>query len=73
LNSTLITDEAIDEKLFVEITTTLFAAQKFDQPFKSWEEAAREEDRIVAELVETYLNIKSRRSDSIVQKLNALL
>lgn len=64
---------SLDEKLFSDTADTLFTAYEFERPLSSWEQAAEVEDKLAAELVEIYLHIKSKQSNPIVQKLNALL
>ncbi len=66
----------IDEPLFLEITATFFRApknQKLAYPCRTKEEANEIANRIAAELVETYKQIKRRQRHLIIQQLNALL
>lgn len=78
LNS-LSTDQAcqeFDQQLFGEIAANIFTAQQgltLDQPCQSRREADEVENRLVAELVTTYQQIKLRQQDPLVQSLNALL
>lgn len=63
----------VDEKLFSDTADILFATYEFKRPLSSWEEAVEVENKLAAELVDIYLHIKSKQSNSIVQKLNTLL
>lgn len=68
--------EPLDEELFFEIAATSFRAQrnqKFVQPCRSREEAIEIANKIAAELVEAYKQIKLKQRSSIIQGLNALL
>ena len=79
----LITDPArfearipLDESLFQEVAMTLLQSdyyQTIAQPCGSNHEAARLEDQIAAELVNTYRQIKAQQQSPVVQWLNTLL
>jgi hypothetical protein len=69
--------EPLDRELFEEIATSLFGIEKnqkkFERRYSSREEASEIEDCVVAELVETYKQIKAKQENPLIQKLNSLL
>ncbi|MEM6425815.1 MAG: hypothetical protein AAF728_11745 [Cyanobacteria bacterium P01_D01_bin.128] len=68
--------ERVDETLFQDITETFFGARNNVDLYRAYgsrEQAAAVEDRIVAGIVAAYRQIKTRKGDPLVRKLNSLI
>jgi len=66
----------LDEALFKDIATNLFKSDRgtdLYQGCRSKREAGAIEDRVAAELAETYVQIKLNQDNPMVQQLNSLL
>ncbi|HBB31570.1 MAG TPA: hypothetical protein DDZ80_04310 [Cyanobacteria bacterium UBA8803] len=70
------TEEPLDERLLEELAATLFHQeqnQAFAQPCISRAEADEIENRMAADLVQTYRDMKQRQKNPLVEQLNRLL
>lgn len=66
----------LDRTLLLELAATLFKADKnqgFERGCRSRQEAIDIENKMAAELVEAYKQIKKNQEDKLVQNLNSLL
>ena len=66
----------ISDELLRELAATVFNSSRYQtllQYCRSQSDADAIEDRVAAELAETYQYIRQRQQDPVVQRLNALL